>query len=211
MRRINSIAAISSAISVPIDISGAKKPCTRHQSCQDLYEEVSSRLKLGPAVEGRDEKGIKKTLCAFLKTLHPNGPPSDDEFFEYAAECAIESRRRIKEQMNKRKPDDEFALINLSYFNASGQEIVVHCPETKGISATLEPNRRQLSEGIDESDLESIIELENKAPEQSETTASIPPEKSTAELKEFHYSINYGDTGHTYETIVGPYLRSQKR
>tara|TARA_R110002049_G_C9176502_1_gene562794 strand:- start:104 stop:2191 length:2088 start_codon:yes stop_codon:yes gene_type:complete len=173
------------------------------------FEEVSSRLKLGPAVEGRDEKGIKKTLCAFLKILHPDSPPSDEEFFEYA-EYAIESRRRIKEQMNKRKPDDEFALIDLSYFNASGQEIVVHCPETKGISATLEPNRRQLSEGIDESDLESIIELENKAPEQSEATASIPPEKSTAEMKELHYSINYGDTGHTYETIVGPYLRSAK-
>jgi len=28
------------------------------------YEEVSKRLRLGRAVEGRDEKGIKKTLCA---------------------------------------------------------------------------------------------------------------------------------------------------
>jgi predicted ATP-dependent Lon-type protease len=28
------------------------------------YEEVSKRLRLGRAVEGRDEKGITKTLCA---------------------------------------------------------------------------------------------------------------------------------------------------
>lgn len=33
------------------------------------YEEVSKRLRLGSAVEGRDEKGIKKTLCALLKIL----------------------------------------------------------------------------------------------------------------------------------------------
>ena len=49
------------------------------------YEEVSKRVKLGRSVEGRDEKGIKKTLCAFLKILHPGAPPSDEEFDEYVA------------------------------------------------------------------------------------------------------------------------------
>ena len=29
-------------------------------------------------------------------------------------------------------------------------------------------------------------------------------------LKERHYSINYGDTGHTYDSIVGPYLQNAK-
>ena len=57
------------------------------------YEEVSKRIKLGRAVEGRDEKGIKKTVCAFLKILHPNGAPSDQEFAEYVA-YAVEGRRR---------------------------------------------------------------------------------------------------------------------
>ncbi len=28
----------------------------------------------------------------------------------------------------------------------------------------------------------------------------------TPELQERHYSILYGDTGHTYESIIGPYL-----
>ena len=40
------------------------------------YEEVSSRVQLGNNVEGRDEKGIKKTICAFLKILHPDGSPT---------------------------------------------------------------------------------------------------------------------------------------
>ena len=171
------------------------------------YEEVSSRLKLGSAVEGRDEKGIKKTLCAFLKILHPESPPSDEEFFEYA-EYAIESRRRIKEQMNKRKPDDEFALINLSYFNALGKEVIVHCPETKGVLATLEPNRHQLSVNNDQSDNTTITEpkFEESPIVEEETNVSAEPITPKQELNEQHFSINYGDTGHTYDSIVSHIL-----
>ncbi len=170
------------------------------------FEEVSSRLKLGSAVEGRDEKGIKKTLCAFLKILHPDGPPTDEEFFEYA-EYAIESRRRIKEQMNKRKPDDEFALIDLSYFDSSGQEIIVHCPETKGISATQQPDRRKLSE---DGDLESVTQFDDESGVQAEVNSSPLPEGVTVTLEEMHYSINYGETGHTYDSIFGPFLERAK-
>ena len=172
------------------------------------YEEVSSRLKLGSAVEGRDEKGIKKTLCAFLKILHPDGPPSDEEFFEYA-EYAIESRRRIKEQMNKRKPDDEFALIELSYFDQAGREVFVHCPETKGVAATLQPNRRQLSEN-DSDDYEIDNTLIEDVPEQVDQSIASTLRGTELTLKECHYSINYGDTGHTYDSIVGPYLQNAK-
>jgi ATP-dependent Lon protease len=109
------------------------------------YEEVSKRIRLGKAIEGRDEKGIKKTVCAFLKILHPNGAPTNEEFEDYVA-YATECRRRVKEQMNKRKPDEEFALINLSYFKASGDEVVVFCPESKDAAATQHPARRRLSE-----------------------------------------------------------------
>ena len=173
------------------------------------FEEVSSRLKLGSAVEGRDEKGIKKTLCAMLKILHPDSPPSDEEFFEYV-EYAIECRRRIKEQMNKRKPDDEFALIDLSYFDTTGREIIVHCPETKGIAATLEPNRRKLSEQSSHSSPPKADEPIAELPMQvAEASAEIPKEP-TNDLKGNHFTINYGATGHTYETIIGPYLQNAK-
>lgn len=107
------------------------------------YQEVSDRMHLGPSVEGRDEKGIKKTVAAYLKILHPGGTPSDDEFEEYVV-SAIEGRRRIKEQMNKRKPDDEFANIDLSYFNAAGVEVVVYCLESRHAAATQQPVRQTL-------------------------------------------------------------------
>ena len=178
------------------------------------YEEVSKRIRLGKAVEGRDEKGIKKTVCAFLKILHPTGSPTDTEFEEYVA-YAVECRRRVKEQMNKRKPDDEFARIDLSYFNAQGQEIVVYCPESKNASATQQPLRRQLNEKFaPERDAEVVAEHES-APAvvpmpPSETTPQTVTAIVTTELAEQHFTIMYGDVGHSYESIIGPYLRGAR-
>ncbi|WP_019611719.1 BREX system Lon protease-like protein BrxL [Thioalkalivibrio sp. AKL7] len=175
------------------------------------YEEVSSRIRLGDAVEGRDEKGIKKTVCAFLKILHPNGKPSDEEFEEYVA-YAVEARRRIKEQMNKRKTDDEFSRINLSYFRAEGEEVVVYCPESKNAQATQDPSRRNINEGGNDI----------SASPPSSTTATRPDVKNQAavggpdlvahgEPEEQHFTIHYGDTGYSYEMLLSPYLAGAKR
>lgn len=184
------------------------------------YEEVSKRIRLGKAIEGRDEKGIKKTVCAFLKILHPNGPPTDAEFEEYVS-YATECRRRVKEQMNKRKPDDEFALIGLSYFKAGGEEVVVFCPESKDAAATQQPARRRIRQA------ESQATAAADAPPVAQPVPSAPVESAAAtpapvsafltpaapvvvELKEQHFSILYGDTGYSYESIMGPYLQGAK-
>lgn len=129
------------------------------------YEEVSKRIRLGQAVEGRDEKGIKKTVAAFLKILHPSSSPSDVEFEEYVA-YAIEVRRRVKEQMNKRKTDDEFAKIDLSYFSTDGKEIIVYCPESKDALATQSPSRKNIhqsntSESEQKANLKPINSLDS--------------------------------------------------
>lgn len=176
------------------------------------YEEVSKRIKLGKAIEGRDEKGIKKTVCAFLKILHPNGQPSDDEFEEYVA-YAVECRRRVKEQMNKRKPDDEFALINLSYFKGSGDEVVVFCPESKDATATQRPARRQLHQedvSLDRGAQTAPLPVTPAEPPVVPADTTMSPPETVEELKEQHFTILYGDTGYSYESIMGPYLRGAK-
>ena len=177
------------------------------------YEEVSRRINLGNAVEGRDEKGIKKTVAAFLKILHPNGAPSDEEFEEYVA-YATECRRRVKEQMNKRKPDDEFASINLSYFDSSGTEVVVYCPESKDAAATQQPTRRRLSSPEEVlAQPEELVVVAESSPETLSSLASSAPQELVAVIakaREQHFTILYGDTGHSYESIIGPYLFGAK-
>lgn len=174
------------------------------------YEEVSKRIRLGRAVEGRDEKGIKKTVAAFLKILHPGSTASDAEFEEYVA-YAIEARRRVKEQMNKRKSDDEFAKINLSYFNADGKEIIVYCPESKLAPATQDPVRKNIHDVDGEASEEGASVVPTVTTAQVTQPAVIEPSVSlpTAlepQLIEQHYTIHYGATGYSYESIIGPYL-----
>jgi ATP-dependent Lon protease len=176
------------------------------------YEEVSKRIRLGQSVEGRDEKGIKKTVAGLLKILHPAGSPTDDEFDDYVA-YAVESRRRVKEQMNKRKSDGEFSKINLSYRDKDGNDVVVFCPESKSASATQEPTRRDIHEGEESSEKHTRAV---EAPAESRPS-SIKEEKQSEPIgvqeeapKEQHYTIYYGDTGHSYESVVGPYLQGAK-
>ena len=178
------------------------------------YEEVNRGIKLGKAVEGRDEKGIKKTVAAFLKILHPDGPASDEQFDYYVA-YAIECRRRVKEQMNKRKPDDEFAQVNLSYLTQGGDEIVVFCPESKNAISTQQPVRRRLLEGkvvaeaISTSGQIDPLEMGKPVDPIKPSAGGNPTELpvATSDQAEKHFTILYGDTGHSYESILGPYLR----
>lgn len=166
-------------------------------------------MRLGNAVEGRDEKGIKKTLCAFLKILHPGGAPTDGEFEEYVA-YAVEGRRRVKEQMNKRKPDEKFAHIQLSYLTADGKEVVVYCPESRHAVATQSPVRKEL----DAKPLDQVRQADIETPSRtSSRQEAMPPaveadvQDAVPEPKEKHFTIMYGDTGYSYEAILGPYLR----
>jgi len=186
------------------------------------YEDVNKRIRLGKDAEGRDEKGIKKTICAFLKILHPDGAVTPEEFDEYT-HYAVELRRRVKEQMNKRKPDDEFAKINLSYVSASGKEVIVHCPESRNAMATLEPARRGIhgeklvAARVPAAKPTTTVEVPASVPEAIEVRKPLlasnvsPPEvlPTSAAAKspiEQHFTIYYGDTGYTFDSIFSPYL-----
>ena len=182
------------------------------------YEYVNRHCKFGRAIQGRDEPAVKKTLCALLKLLHPAGEPTPSELEEYMA-YAIEGRRRVKEQMNKRTQDDVFAAINLSFFDAAGQEVVVFCPESKNADATQNPQRRRLEEP-------AVVDGAVPPPAQASAVTPVPvpsvtpappvpavappteeaPPTAPVQLREKHVRIGYGDIGHTYENLFGAYL-----
>jgi ATP-dependent Lon protease len=179
------------------------------------YEEVSKRIKLGESVEGRDEKGIKKTVAGFLKILHPSSVPSDAEFEEYVA-YAVESRRRVKEQMNKRKSDDEFALINLSYYDVKGEEIVVHCPESKSAGATQSPTRKNIHGDSADADVpegrgdKAVIAEPDVAatPEEASADEAIEPVHEPKPNSKKHISLSTTVTPDTpMSRSLGPILK----
>ena len=117
--------------------------------------------------------------------------------------------------MNKRKPDDEFARIDLSFLNAQGQEVVIYCPESKDAAATQQPLRRQLNDKLAPArDVATEAIQEPRVPEPVSKVEAAPPDVTPVvvqdELLDKHFTIMYGDVGHSYESIIGPYLRGAK-
>lgn len=176
------------------------------------FAQVKAQCQLGPGYDQRDQTAVLKTVCAFVKMLHPGDDPSQEEMNEYLA-YAIEGRRRVKEQLNKKKPDDEFASINLSYFDATGNLLTVHCPESREASATQHPNRRTATADGEEQPqaaAQASAPSEDVKPQEepaTETVATVEePASSAHEPKERHYRIHYGAIGFSYESIFGDYL-----
>lgn len=179
------------------------------------FAQVKAACKLGPGYDQRDQTAVLKTVCAFVKMLHPGDEPTQEELNEYLV-YAIEGRRRVKEQLNKKKPDDEFASINLGYYDAEGNLLTVYCPESREAAATQNPDRTP--RGAEAADPPSAAAPTPgaqpapvaAAPKSEPRPVPAEPEVPTAlpgrEPKERHYRIHYGATGFSYESIFGDYL-----
>ena len=195
------------------------------------FAQVKAACRLGPGYDQRDQTAVLKTVCAFVKMLHPGIDPTQEEINEYLA-YAIEGRRRVKEQLNKKKPDDEFASINLGYYETDGTLTTVFCPESKNAQATQNPTRNRTVDGDDSPEpptlagSEKMVPAETKIVRVQEEPAVVPTIAPPASVHEVeptekvdapnpqparnpaprHYRIHYGATGHSYETIFGEYL-----
>ncbi|WP_028910566.1 BREX system Lon protease-like protein BrxL [Prevotella sp. AGR2160] len=174
---------------------------------------LNKYLNFGDNVEGRDNRAIQRTVMGLLKLLFPVGEPEPEEFDQLMA-YAMEGRRRVKEQLNKRKPDEEYANINMSYINSKGEKVVVYCPESKYSQATQNPRKTagveipKKPEAINPNDVVSPIMVERQ------DVAHITPQAEVSEEPEAvekTLKIMYGDTGFGYRTIFTPYLKGARR
>lgn len=180
----------------------------------DYVGVVNSRLKKGDNIEGRDNRALQKTISGFIKLLFPTGQPTDEEFDEIV-EYAIEGRRRVKEQLNKRKPDEEYARINMSYINKDGQKVVVYCPESKYSIATQNPRKVANVPVLTEPAHDNVVTTPvtaNVEPEiiSNHALSDIVPASDTVEdgsLKEKTVDVQYGDTGYGYDDLFAEYLK----
>lgn len=161
---------------------------------------LSTKMKLGSKVEGRDDLAIQKTTMALLKIIHPDADPNDEEF-EEILEYAIEGRRRVKEQMNKIKQDDEFSGIDLSYLSKDGNEIIVYCPESKNVNIVeAKVTKPLIKEPVDRNILNKKDQLNDIE------TKNTDDNTYKNKLIEKHLKIHYGDTGYSYEQVFKDYL-----
>lgn len=192
----------------------------KHSS--DYTSIVRDMLKKGDNIEGRDDLALQKTILGFVKLLWPSGRPTPEEFDE-VVEYALEGRRRVKEQLNKRKPDEEYARIDMSYVNCKGEKVVVYCPESKYSEATQNPRRNAEIEVRVDPDIktETITEKPSKrrrpriSDSQSDRTVKVDTNIQSDQSEEEgpkpgRKELMHGDIGYDYETLYKDYLKGAK-
>jgi uncharacterized protein (TIGR02653 family) len=93
-------------------------------------EVTHGRLDWGSNLSGRDRKAANNTVNGLLKLLWPD-PQIDvpDEALAWAAEIALELRRRVKEQQAFIGAG-EFGKVDLSYRLGTRPEKIVYCDES---------------------------------------------------------------------------------
>ena len=91
---------------------------------------IQGRIEWGSQLSGRDRKAVDNTVNGLLKLLWPNSEVEvPDEALAWAAELALELRRRVKEQQ-AHIGAAEFGKTDLSYRVGGGAEKVVYCDES---------------------------------------------------------------------------------
>jgi serine/threonine protein kinase len=84
----------------------------------------------GAQLSGRDRKAVNNTVNGLLKLLWPDpNMEVPDDALEWAAELALELRRRVKEQQASIGAA-EFGDVDLSYRLGDRPEHIVYCDET---------------------------------------------------------------------------------
>jgi ATP-dependent Lon protease len=103
----------------------------REMRKRSFADAIDKFFKLGNNLNQRDVIGVRRTVSGLLKLIYPNGEFTKEE----VAEClsyALETRRRVKEQL-KKLGGMEFFDVNFSYIDIETmEETFVNVPEQGG-------------------------------------------------------------------------------
>jgi ATP-dependent Lon protease len=103
----------------------------REMRKRNFANAIDRYFKLGNNLNQRDTIAVRKTVSGLLKLLHPNGTYEKDDV-RHCLEYALETRRRVKEQL-KKIGGMEFFDVHFSYIDQeTREETFVSVPEQGG-------------------------------------------------------------------------------
>ncbi len=103
----------------------------REMRKHNFTEVIDRHFSLGPHLNARDRKAVRKTVSGLIKIICPNGDVARLELAEIL-EFALEGRRRVKEQL-KKMGSFEYYHTSFSYtLQETGEERFVGVPEQGG-------------------------------------------------------------------------------
>jgi ATP-dependent Lon protease len=97
----------------------------------NFAEVIDRYFALGPQLNARDVKAVRKTVAGLVKLLHPHGEVGKEDLAELV-QLGLEGRRRVKEQLKRMAPF-EYNQTSFSYRDSeTGEDRFVGVPEEGG-------------------------------------------------------------------------------
>lgn len=167
----------------------------RNHDYSDRYKEYFT---LSSDISTRDRDGINKTFSGLMKILFPQGGATKEEV-EELLRFSIEGRKRVKDQLMR--IDSTYGSVRFTYQDCDGQ--------TKPVTTLEEqeyPNyyHKTISEGESGEILEAV---EPNSPQD----LSEPLAPSEPVLKEKHLTFQENQKGLSFDTLLGPYIKSASK
>jgi len=162
---------------------------------------VKANMELQNCEDMRDHKAIESGATALLKILFPDQKVSEEEFYKYCVNPALELRQRVRDELCKM--DREYVSFSIK---SKLPDEFQRNHYTVGFIEWEETEEAALSRGGTQritNKTGSEVETENLDGNDETLNGDILPEK-TLRIKE-------GESGYSYETIFGPYLKGAKR
>ncbi|MBI9045410.1 MAG: BREX system Lon protease-like protein BrxL [Anaerolineaceae bacterium] len=162
---------------------------------------VKTNMELQNCDDMRDRKAVEAGVTGLLKILFPDQDPSEEDFYLYCVNPALELRQRVRDELCKL--DREYVPVTFTSkipdeFQRGHGQIQYADPDITSVSSVpiLEP--------------ETIIARDEEENEVLRYFGAIDEPENTSELTAKTIHIQEGDAGYSYQNLFGPYLRGSK-
>ncbi len=154
----------------------------------------------------RDNKAIEAGAAGLLKILFPDKNPAEGDFYRYCVNPALEYRQRVH---------DELCKLDQEYVSASFYSKVPDAFQKSHVPASyVDPEKAALLQ-IPLTESKEIPQPQDAEEAEIlniygavEELQPITQKESELSVKTVH--INEGDTGYSYQNLLGPYLTGAK-
>lgn len=168
---------------------------------------VKQNMELKNCDDMRDSRAVESGTTGLIKILFPDKNPSEEDFYQYCVNPALELRQRIRDELCKL--DREYTSVTfLSKMpdNFQRNHRLVSYAEPSKLSNLPEPiNEEEISKTIDSEEKE-ILNYYGEAEPILTNEEHVKPKLEAKTL-----NIREGETGHSYQSLFGPYLVGVKK
>ena len=158
---------------------------------------VKTNMHLQNCDDMRDSRAVEAGASAMLKILFPDMQPTEEDFYRFCVNPALEMRQRVRDELCKL--DREYEPISMRSKHPDQFQQTHRKPQFVDPSA------------IEFKKLPKRFELEYEATAEHLLTGAQPQgDKDTGdpdEMREKTVQIEEGDIGHSYKNLFGPYLK----